>query len=94
MPPRLGRANTFEDIGNLCVDFASALSTFAVGIVRLLPRLGNRAATALVYGSIASGGLYIFVQHGYAGHFVGSVQRLAIGALGLNQSTAVSSPDL
>ena len=94
MRPRLVHGNTFQTFADLFVDFGTALSTFTVGILRLLPRLGHRAVIGLVYGTVASGGLYIFVQHGYAGHFVGSVQRLAIGALGLNQTTAVSSPDL
>ena len=94
MRPRLARANTLEDIADLCVNFWSALSTFTGGILRLLPRLGNRAVTGLVYGTVASGGLYIFVQRGYAGLFVESVQRLAIGALGLNHTAALSVPDL
>lgn len=75
MPPVLRRGETIAQIGRVFGDFGGALVTFAVALVELLPRIGNRVVSYIVYGSIVAVALYIFVVHGFAGAFVGNVQK-------------------
>jgi hypothetical protein len=67
----LQRGDTIADL----VRAACTLGTAIGAIVGLLPRLGNRVVTAVVYCAIVAVAVYIFVVHGFAGAFVGKVQK-------------------
>jgi hypothetical protein len=79
--PLRQRDGTFTELGYAAHNFLSAAVTFAREVIALLPRLGNRALTAVIYGSICAGALYLFIVRGYASAFVGGVQETALQLL-------------
>ncbi len=77
MPPLL-RADTIAQLGGVMSDLFS-----------LLPRLGSRLITFLIYLAAALMALYLFVIHGWAFVFVRSAQRAFVATF-VSNTTAVT----